>query len=284
MKLSHAPRVGETAEVTLTIIRNFPEPISVKAWLEFSRVDVSGSYGESQKRVNVAPQEILSQGDLNWEGTATLDTPLEFRTDIKFPEEGIWEITGYIQGKGNPSRSNRVKLAVQTDRAGIYGSEAHRAGELDWMDDYSPNVAVRLDSPVTATLNLSKPPKLNEPVELTWSIASTKDVAEAKVWIEFKLMEPGATKPIKVPGESVLVEDSLQWEGALEKGVIFSSSGTVAFPEAGDWEIVLKCDDSENIYGCATIFLNVTEERGSWGWAESHEVDSGQVLPPTPVE
>jgi hypothetical protein len=221
---------------------------------------------------------------LDWEGTLSQDSPLEFRTDIRFPREGIWEIIGLYQGDNwSHPMWDSIELAVEHDRAGIYGSDAYHAGELEWMKDYSPNVAVRLDSPVTAALNLSKPPELNEAAELTWSIASTEDVEGARVWVEFKLWEPRSTKPQKIPGESVLVAGSLQWEGTLEKGVIYSSSATVAFPEEWDWELVLICDDSDSISGRATVFLNVTEDRGRWGWAEPHEADRSQIPPPKPA-
>ena len=226
---------------------------------------------------------------MDWEGALTPDAPLEFIATVRFPEEGIWEITGYFDdidpGFYN-CRSRAVKLAVQTDRAGIYGSEAYLAGELEWMKDYSPTRADSPDTPnndypVIAELDLSKPPKLGETAELTWSITSIKDFENANVWIEFRLLEAESSREITPAAESILVEGNMEYEGAIAKGVPVSASAIVKFPSEGDWEITLRFFASKDSFNAGdSIFLNVTEDRGRWGWAKSYEDIYRSNLPP----
>jgi len=291
LELSKAPKVGETAELTMTVTTR-PDPrIGLghgRAWLAFSRVDTSGSYRnykESIRGVNISPEAVLTRGNVNWEGRATTDAPLVFQTTVRFPEAGIWEVTGYFQrdGRSHPTFGS-IKLAVESDRAGIYGSEAYLTGELEWMKDYSRGRAVPKNVPITASLDLTSPPRLGEHAELTWSIVSAKDIENAGVNIEFKLMEQGTPLANKIKGNETLVAGDLSWQGSLEEGVPVSSSATIKFPQEGDWEIVLICDDSESIYEASIIFLNVNKESGRWGWAEPHEIDRSKIPPPIPLE
>jgi len=284
LTLSHAPKLGETAEAILTIIANLPSGRNlgnIQAWLEFSQIKTSGSYRESQEILEIASKDVLTAGELNWEGVLTSDAPLEFRADIKFPEEGIWEVTGYMEGDGGWIRSNRVKVAVQYDRAGIFSSSTP-----EWMKDYSPSMGVALDAPIAAILDLSKPPKLGEYAKLTWSVVSDRDLENVRVWMEFNLMEPGVLRAIKMPNESIFINGALPWEGSLKKGVPVSSTETVAFPDEGDWQVILISiapAPPTSYSGSDEIYLNVTEERGRWGWAEPHEQDWSSVPPPPPA-
>lgn len=99
----------------MTVYAHFPSGTNlgnIRAWLEFSHINTAGSYRESKERVEIASKDVMAGGDLNWEGILTSDGPLEFSTNIRFSEEGLWEITGYIEGDVGLLRSNGVKLAV----------------------------------------------------------------------------------------------------------------------------------------------------------------------------
>lgn len=289
LKISHAPKVGETAELTLTVDTNWSTGKNVghgRAWLEVSRVGISGSYQESKQKIEIPVSNILVSGKTSWDVTLTERETVELHSTIRFPSEGIWEVTGYVEGDDwEGPTGDWIRLAVEHDRAGIYGSEAYRAGELEWMKDYAPEIGLRLDIPVTVMLDLSKPPRLGEPVELAWSIVSNDDSEKVRVRIEFKLMETGGARATILTSESMLVEGDLQWEGALKKDTPVSSSATIVFPKEGDWEITLYCTDAGiSSMGHAVIMLNVTEERGRWGWVESHEEDRSDVPPPPRID
>ena len=100
---------------------------------------------------------------------------------------------------------------------------------------------------------------------------------DVNVRVEFNLSEPGSTRAITQANESIFINGNLQWTGNLHDGIPYSSNATIVFPKEGDWEITLYYSNNSSFIGGVTIFLNVTREDGSWGWAESHEAQRGYV-------
>ena len=277
LTLSHAPKVGETAGVILTVLPNFggDSGRNIRAWLEFKRGDPL-----DLEWLEIKAEEVLADDNPNWEGILSPAAPLEFSTNIRFPTEGIWDITGGF--RDNPPtptrfRSNRVRLAVQTDRAFIFSGSA---SVPEWVKDYCPRVVPHIAASVT--LDLSEPPPLGKSADLTWSIVAKEDVPGAKTRIQFILMEPGSHESERIESEALLVEGNLQWEGPLKKDIPVSSTARIKFPLEGDWEITILYEIN-NDSGYDNIFLNVTEERGSWGWAEPHKLDRSKVPTPKPA-
>lgn len=276
LKLDHAPKLGETVGIMLEVSTADTSPGSdmgtFTAWLKFLYTDTSGSFQESKQTIEVPPSEVVQSENPLWEGTLTSGTVIQLAADVSFPGEGIWEITGWLSGEDLSRRSDRLRITV-TGEGGTTGVQK----------DYSPGIAVARDAPITGTLDLTEPPKLGETSELTWSIVSNKDLTDAKVSIEFKLFEPGSTKYTR-SASATLIDGNLQREGALSKDAVVASSATIKFEKAGDWEISIRYIDSEgSMINYQPVFLNVTRDRGRWGWAEPHKPDMSNVPLPPPV-
>ena len=295
LELSRAPKLGETAELTFTIMPNYlPDrgTTQYRAWIEVTYVNTTGSYQESKLKLDTPASSILASGQsTTWDVILAEGEPVELRSTVRFSEEGIWEIMAFLQRDGSERTmwGDDIRVAVYQDRAGIYGARADQVGELAWMRDYSPNVGSRTGSStigqVTTTLDLSRPPRVGEPIELTWSIVSAKDVKQASVWIDFYLMTPGRAEATTIPEESILVTGDVHWEGSLQKHTPVSSSATIIFPEEGDWQIVLWRSGTDIAsLGAPTIYLSSTEAGGRWGWVESHREETGgdHELPSAP--
>ena len=275
LELSHPPKVGEAAELTLTVSNYFlPDRPSLeqgygnyKAWVECSWINTEGSYLESKREIEIPAEQIFPQGSLDWEGSLAKGDTIERRGTVRFPKEGIWEIRAYFATQ-KPQRWPwyRIRLVVTSEK-----------GELEWMKYFSPAIGggsvPSYEWPLICTLDMSKAPRLGEPTELTWSVSSIRDIEEkVEVWIEFHRMQPGSWQRTTHSGESMLVEGDLEWEGTLKKDVPVSSSATVEFPEEGDWKIRLAAFNRQGSQSCSSgVYLNVTKEKSRWGWEEPHE-------------
>ena len=292
MELSRSPKLGETAELTFTIIPHHllgKEITYSRAWVEAKWKNTTGSFLESRQKIEIPTVNILASSESSWDITLTEGEPVEMYSTIKFTQEGDWEINGILDVddwgsiKGNP-----IRLAVYQDRTGIVASAAYAAGELEWMKDYSPGTGMWCGTdeyPLGAVLDLAKPPRLNEPVELTWSVVSYYDAEKFKAQVYFRLKNSGEPGSTLFSSKAMLVEGDLEWDGPLNNGVPVSSSAIIKFPEEGDWEIWMECTDIiNNSDAGSNIRLNVTEERGRWGWAESHRAVTGDVPLPPPVD
>jgi hypothetical protein len=122
---------------------------------------------------------------------------------------------------------------------------------------------------MTVQVDISKAPRLDEAVELTWTINSIRDMSEVNGWVNFRRME--GTEEVEVPAEDILVEGDLNWEGSPKKDIPIQLSAIIRFPAEGDWEIEARARSPEEEGGCAdSLFLNVGAEEGRWGWAQPH--------------
>jgi hypothetical protein len=256
LRLEKAPRLNEPVKLICICraIRAIPnEKINVEfEWIEPKRDRV----------VEVPFEDVLVQGDFNWEAAVTKSVPTEFSAIIKFPHEGKWRIRAVSAGPG--WESDVISLYVTED-----------FGTFDLPKDYRPNTGPvpyvpSEEFPMTVQVDISKAPRLDEAVELTWTINSIRDMAEVNGWVNFRQME--GTEEVDVPAEDILVEGDLNWEGSLKKDIPIQLSAIIRFPEEGDWRIQARARAPEQEGGCAdSLFLNVSAEKGRWGWAEPHE-------------
>jgi len=297
LKLSHAPKVGETAELTFTIdvLTSGLKPIT-KVWIEFERYDPSLRYplgrGRTKERnlerlsdrsdpsdfyyvqlkkkaaeqpETLVPQElVMVSGDLNWEGSPLKEgDKVRLSATVRFPEEGEWLVNAWWAGEEYLHVRTRLRLTVAED-SGVFG----------WPSDYQPAMAERVsdeEHPLNVHLHIAKAPRLGEATELTYSITSIRDVAEAKAQVVFYVMEKGGWKQTQVPIEDILIKGDLSWEGSLEKDTPVQFSAIINFPLEGDWSVELLGTSPEDSGGCGdSLFLNVTKEIGRFSWVERH--------------
>jgi hypothetical protein len=255
LQLEKAPRLNEPVKL-ICICRAIRDITNEKINVEFEWIEP-----KRDRVVEVPLEDVLVEGDFNWEAAVTKDIPVEFSASIKFPEEGNWKIRAVSTSPGWESDS--IFLHVAED-SGMFG----------WQEDYRPNTGPDPDTPsemfpMTVQADISKAPRLYEPVELTWAINSIRDIGEVEADIEFYRME--GTDRVEVPAEDVLVEGNLTWEDSLTKDVTVQLSAIIRFPVEGDWEIQAWTYSPEQEGGANDpLFLSVGKEKGRWGWAEPH--------------
>lgn len=272
LKLDKAPHLNEA--VTLTCIRQTKASDNgthEKITVEFERIDPKTSCV-----IKVPVQEVLVNGNLNWEGDMTGE-PIEFSSNIKFTDEGNWRICAYSEYS-------------YFDSDCVFLNIAEDSSSFGWPDDYRPYtghsfpVTPSERYPITVELDMPKPPLLDEPVQLTWSINSIKDISEASGKVEFYRME--GTDRIEIPVEEVIVDGNLSWEGSLTKDNPLHFSATVKLPEDGDWEIRTTGSyyaQDMFIEGNSFLYLNVGKDKSRWGWTQLHEKPSNAPLPPVNI-
>ena len=256
LQLEKAPRLNEAIE--LTCICTTPRDILNE------KVDVNFRWIEPKHDavVKVPAEEVLVQGDFNWEAAVTKDAPVEFSAIINFPHEGNWGICA-------------VSYSLRRESDCVFVHIAEESGMFGWQEDYRPNTGPSPSipgntRPIVVELDISEAPRLDEPVDLTWNISTIRDVSEVQAKIEFYRME--GTDRVKVPVEDVLIKGDLTWEGALEKDTSVRLSAIVRFPQEGDWEVEALAHSSETTGGSNyPLFLSIGKDKGRWGWEEPHE-------------
>jgi hypothetical protein len=301
LQLDKAPRLNETVELSClrtVSIRNASDNISYeKITLEIERIDpktrrvvevppqdvlVGGSLNweaavkidKPNNRIEVSPQNVLAEDSLNLETAASRGVPLKFSATIKFPYEGNWRICA--SSTYRPSDSDCVFLNVAED-SGAFGSKK----------DYAPPVypypqTLSEQEPITVELDILKPPRLDEPFQITWGISTIRDISEASGEVRFYLME--GTERTSVPVEEVLIKGDVAWKGSLKKDSPLRFSATVKLPKEGDWSVLATCDsyvEREPINAGYVLYLHVGKDKGEWGWTEPHEKPL-QGPPPLP--
>ncbi|MBC8476971.1 MAG: hypothetical protein H8D49_01370 [Dehalococcoidia bacterium] len=301
LSLSDAPAVNQTVELTLVIdvLASVLKPVT-KVWMEFERYDPALHYpiGRSRTRERVlqtlaekfdptdpyyvrlkelaaeqpetlVPQEaVLVSGNWSWEGPPLKGGDrVRLASIVRFAEEGEWLINAWWQSEGDVPRVRKSLKLTLTGDSGTFG----------WPTDYSPTMEEFVpdeERPLSVKLSIAKAPRLGEPTRLTWSIVSTRDIAEAEARVSFDLMEEGGGRRTEMPIEEILVDGDLSWEGALEKDTVVQLSAVVTFLEAGDWQITVSGTSPEHSAGCGdALFLNVTNHGGTFGWVQPHERD-----------
>jgi hypothetical protein len=203
--------------------------------------------------------------------------PMQFSATIKFPYEGCWRIIA--TSTKNYGDSDMVLVQVAEDGS-TFGCQK----------DYAPPISHQSDIPnerwpITVEFDTARPPRLDEPFQITWGISTIRDIAEASGEVKFYHME--GTQQVSVPLEEVLVKGDVTWKGSLKKGSPLQFSATVKLPKEGDWLIGARCDsfvEREPINANYSLALHVDKDKGRWGWTESHESKpQGPLPPPIPV-
>lgn len=245
------------------------KPKHEKITLEFERIDL-----KTRHLIQVPAQEVLTSGNLNWEGDMTGE-PMDFSATIKFPYEGNWGI--YARSTERPQDEDDIFLNVAED-----------SGSFGWMKNYAPMVDPFPDTPseiwpVTVNFDIAEPPRLNEAFKVTWGISTIRDITEASGGVRFIHME--GTKEISVPVENVLINGDVTWEGSLKKDSPLQFSATVKLPEEGDWAVGAwsrSYAEEEPIGAGSALYMHISKDKGTWGWTESHENPyKGPPPPPT---
>jgi hypothetical protein len=219
---------------------------------------------------------VLAKDSLNFETAASRGVPLKFSATIRFPAEGNWSICA------RPSLE-----AGDSDCVYLYVAED--SSTFGWLKDYAPYVGSYPDTtseqhPITVELDILKPPRLNEPFQITWGISTIRDIPEASGGVRFIHME--GTKEISIPVEEVLIKGDVTWKGSLKKGSPLRFSATVKLPEEGDWAVGSYCNsyvEREPINAGSALYMHVEKDKGRWGWTESHE-NPYKGPPPPEVE
>lgn len=101
--------MGETAELTFTVrIQTLDigtlgvSESSLKksrAWVDFYRTNIQGSYSEAKHTVLIPLKEVVVSGETTWEGNALFGY-IELHSRIQLPQEGLWKIEGCFSGEG----------------------------------------------------------------------------------------------------------------------------------------------------------------------------------------
>ncbi len=245
------------------------KPKKEKITLKFKRIDPKTCYV-----IDVPAQEVIVGGNYKWEGDIT-GQPLEFSTTLKFPYEGNWAM--YAES-----------AADSWDMSDIFINISEESGSFDIPPDYRPRTNPGPDipsqyEPITVELDIPKPPRLNEPVQLTWSLNSIRDVDGVIGKVEFWHLQ--GTTGEKVPTEDMLIEGDLTWTGSLKKDKPIYFPATVKFPLEGDWSIRAHGDSFAEqlpINSSYPLFLHIDKNKSRWGWTEPHEI-MPNPLPPNPV-
>lgn len=297
MSLSSAPKVGETAELTVRITQNDtrePQNRVTRTWLKFLYRNTEGTYQEYRNAVEVPMEEVLLSSTADWAGDLRAGSPLEFRIPMKLLKPGLWEIRAYAQkDDGTTVSGNRLYLGTTADKAGMRGTEADRLGQLEWMKDYRDAGGKGWGGKgylIDTIVDFPHPPQLGETIQLKWTVTSAYDTGPVKVTVSLTHAERGGYRFEMASVDKVRVDGDLQWEGELNKGESVSGVATVVIPEEGDWDVTINCSeldkDSPNIYNYAqtAVHLSVSSSGGRWGWVESHSSPAPTSLPTIPAD
>jgi hypothetical protein len=280
--LSQAPKLGETAELTLEIyeiryLLGQYQPrdglAHSKAWVDFYWTDIHGSYTEACIPVKIPLKEVLVSGETSWEGNFN-ESRVNLHSKIQLPREGIWRIQYHFTGEGwSRNFDGNYWVAVADGTAAIMNTntEEFKTGPLAYLDfqtfpggGWGYQKIPTLDNPYSIGLDISKAPKAGEEVTLSCRVLSLIDMTDFSLQWLFS----------KRTGESLQEIPSTD----IKKGepVVFST--TIKFPTEGEWEITAIANSVEinNMHRAQngdTIHITITSTRSYFGWAE---------LPPKP--
>ncbi|MBN1191539.1 MAG: hypothetical protein JXA46_17415 [Dehalococcoidales bacterium] len=297
LKISRAPAVGETAELTFVYNRPYysPKPIT-KTWLQFERYEPdvyyplgksqnemdrkintlaksdkdSGTYFylskaiENQPETKVDEKEVVASGETSWEGEAMkYGGRVELSSQVCFPEEGEWIITAIVGfGDGTHlSLGGNIRLTVGKD-----------SGEFGWPEDYSSHgfVEANPDLPLGICINTTRTPLLDEEMPLDITLYSIEDLEKASFSLNFGKME-GYKSTYPSRGE-IIVNSKGTWEGNIKKGLPIQLFYSIKFPEEGDWAIsfLTRASPDSREYPMLTITIHIGKDKSWFGWPEDH--------------
>jgi hypothetical protein len=299
LSLSHPPELGETAELKLVIAKvssfsSFEDMESARAWVEFSHVNLEGSYSQAKYGVPVPLDEVLISGNLSWEGNIFEDGLPEMTATIQLPREGVWVITGYFFSEGLKTYQHRiekeVRVLVTGDTAELMNTSEFESGPLGYLSyfrygQFSSRTIPTDYDPVTLELDISKLPRVGEEVLLTCRISSIIDYPDYSARVSLWKRVEGQ-QISQVPEGSILLAGDLKWGGDLKKGESVEFSATIKFPEEGDWEIRALGDHPKypGNFFTDTIQISIRTDRQFFGWEEYPvDIDYGDTPQPTAI-
>jgi len=132
------------------------------------------------------------------------------------------------------------------------------------------------NTPITVQLILSKPPRLNEPAEVTLVVSAVADA-------------PGTTAEIILPAAAKDVTGDLTWTGDIAGGGQHTMHATIVFQQEGNFTVegkALRPAGNGDVWGdLAAIYLNVTAEAGQLGFSNEPSAphSGGQAETPPAV-
>lgn len=280
LSLSPVPKLGETAKLTFTAkvssFKIFKDNNNAWTWVEFSHVNLEGSYSQAKYGVPVPLDEVLVSGDLSWEGNIFEEMPPEMTATIQLPREGIWVITGYLSGEDRekPLIEKEVRVLVTKDTAELMNTSEFESGPFGYLSyfrygQFSGRTTPTNYDPVTLELDISKLPSVGEEALLTCRISSIIDYPDYSARVSFWKRVEGQ-QISEVPEDSILVDGDLKWGGDLEEGESVEFSATIKFPEEGDWEIRAFGEHPKypGNFFTDTIQISIRTDRQFFGWEE----------------
>jgi len=245
--------------------------------VEFSYVDLEGSYSQAKYGAPIPLDEVLISGDLSWGGNIFEEMPPEMTATIQLPREGIWVITGYLSGEDRekPLIEKEVRVLVTEDTAMLMNNQEFESGPFGYLSyfRYGQFSGRRLPTeydPVILELDISKIPLVGDETIVTCHIRSMVDVQNYFVTISFA-KRPGDYPPIIfMSGDSFLVDGNLIWEGNLKKEEPTEFSLTVKFPENGNWQIIASgdCPTNDKLNFTDDMKMSISNDRQYYGWEE----------------
>ena len=281
LKLSQAPRLGETAELEYSASLNVQDLLGIgkseaslvnsRAWLEFVHTRIQGSYAEAKYGVKVPAEKVVLSGNSTWSGSGLENRDIKLDATIQFPEEGYWIIYGRFTGENwTAPYESRMAVVVTRDAAGVVGTPEFNSGPLARFGDFSYGEPAKPSPselhPVTIELDISKPPRAGEEATITYRIDSLNDISDFSTELRF-FRRSGE----RVSADKLLVKGEAITELDLKAGVPAEISATVVFPDADDWRIAVYGVSPENIREKTAgagdgIELTVASDIGSFGW------------------
>ncbi len=259
MNIIPFPAVGETA-VWVFKVNNKEmgegdpwDLANSRAWLSAYHASIQGSYSEARLYKQIPLEEIVVDGDTVWEGSALGKNLIEIRCTIKLPSEGIW----LLQGEFECKRWNIKKhdFIAAADGIGMqYYSDNLTSSSLAYLQYFRYGTTVTgayppptEGRPVVLELNISKPPRMNEKVKLTWRVSSpildveafTANTTFSKRGNDNHMKNrPLSDILLSIDHTSTIyVDHILTWTLDFKKGEPVEVSAIVRFPEPGEWEI-----------------------------------------------
>jgi hypothetical protein len=285
LDISSMPSLGKTVELTFTVeVKDLWDSLwngqtvdtlsNAKASVDFFWADIHGSYSEAKYFVKIPLEDVLVDGELNWEGNALENREITLHSQIRLPKEGVWQISATFSGQDWTSMPSFTKYIAVADGEAVSMVERYLESSKIAYIGYFPygngyqKILDEEHAPVILELDIAKAPLTGEEVLLTCRITSLNDVPDFFTHISL-FKNPQMIKDI--PFSSFLINGDLEWQGDLKKMTPVEFSAVIKFPEEGEWRIYAEGNsllrEEMELSGFADdILLTVTDEKSYYGW------------------
>jgi hypothetical protein len=282
INVSSIPKLNETVNLNFNVIietiglgKDEKGLENAKAWIEFYRTNLKGSYSEAKHGIKVPLEDVLVNGDTSWQGNALNRQQLKLLSEIKLPQEGLWKIVGYFSGENwsQPiiSSTKIVLLDGLSAKYDYYNPES-KSGPLGYLANFDygefGNNILNEMTPIIIEADISKAPRVDEEATVTAKIYSLHDVPDFSAKIKFFNSGEGWITTSDI-GESGIPT----WKGDLKANQVSQFSSSVKFPDEGEWQVYVEGNSKENVanqvFGYAdTIEITITPTLSYFGWME----------------